>query len=308
MSQESIRFDGQVALVTGAGKGIGRAHAERLAARGCAVVVNNRRRPDAPDSAEEVAAAIRASGGRAVADYESVEQDGAGARMVAHAVAAFGALDILIANAGTSLVRPFHKTTPEEMRSLVEVNVLGTLSPVRAALDEMRPAGHGAILVTASTAGLFGDVGFAAYAAAKAMTQGLVPSLAAEGRRVGVRVNAVAPFVYTQMTEWIFEGGHYPREVAEELGPNGVADLALWLVSRGCTLSGETLVAGGRVFARAEMRTSPGIEIDEKDVSPEVFAERYAEIADMDGSRAYGQGGDLLRSIVERTMRRGAKA
>jgi hypothetical protein len=105
------------------------------------------------------------------------------------------------------------------------------------------------------------------------------------------------------MTDWIFEGGHFSKEVAEDLGPEGVADLALWLVSRGCALSGETLIAGGRVFSRAEVRASPGIELDPGDVSPELLAERYAEIADMQEAKSYALGSELLTSIAERTLR-----
>lgn len=303
---DPIRFDGQVAIVTGAGKGIGRAHAERLAERGAAVVVNNRRRAEEadPGSAVEVAEAICARGGKAAANLEHVEDEGAGERMVEDAVERFGGLDILICNAGASWVQTFHRMSQAEIRELIEINLMGTLAVIRAALEIMRPAGRGAILVTTSTAALYGDVGFAAYAAAKAAMWGFVASLAEEGRRVGVRINAIAPFVHTQMTEWIFEGGHYPHpEVAEALGPEGVADLALWLVSRDCPLSGETLIAGGNVFARAELRTSRGIELAPHEVSPETLAERYAELADMEGAESYSQGGELLRSIVERTVR-----
>ena len=303
MSEKPIRFEGQVALVTGAGKGIGRAHAERLAERGAAVLVNNRRHAEdpGPGSAEEVASAIRAAGGQAEADGEHVEQPGAGQRMVEHAVDRFGGLDILICNAGASHLKIFHRMSMAEIRELIEINLMGTLDVIRAALDVMRPARRGTILVTNSASALYGDVGFVAYAAAKAALLGLVPSLAAESTRAGIRINAIAPFVHTQMTEWIFEGGHYPREVAEQLRPDLTANLALWLVSRDCPLSGETLVVGGRVIARTQMFTSPGIELEAGEMSPEAVALRYAELADMSKAKSYSQGGELHRAIVERT-------
>ena len=304
MGDADIRFDGQVALVTGAGKGIGRAHAVRLASRGAAVLVNNRNHPEdeGPGTAEQVAAGIRAQGGKALANEEHLERPGAAKRLIDDAVDRLGGLDVLICNAGTSVIRPFHKTTSDEIRGLVEVNVVGTLELLREALLVMREAGKGAILVTGSTSGLFGDLGFGAYGATKAALQSLVPTLATENHQRGIRINSLVPFAHTQMTDWIFDGGHFPKEAAPGLGPEIAADLACWLVSRDCALNGETLIAGGRTLARAETRASRGVELLEAETSPEAIRDHYAQISDMSEASTYRQGGDLLAQITDRML------
>ena len=298
-----IRFDGQVALVTGAGHGLGRAYAENLAARGATLLVNNRRRPgDGGGSAEELAAEIRSRGGRALANGERVDSPGAGTRMVEQALEAFGRLDILICNAGLSSVRAFHRLTPEELRELVEVNLWGSLAPLHAALSPMREAGYGRILLTSSTAALFGDAGFSAYAAAKAAWIGLVPSLAAESAARGVAVNAIVPFALTRMTRRLFDQGHLPAESAEKMDPRRVADLATWLVSRDCPVNGQLLIAGGGALGRARMQASRGVALPAGASGPEAVAAEYARLADMRGAREFESGGEFLNALIRRVL------
>ncbi|MBW2498499.1 MAG: SDR family NAD(P)-dependent oxidoreductase [Deltaproteobacteria bacterium] len=295
-----IRFDDQVALITGAGKGLGRAYAEALAARGARIVVNNRTHPEdgARGSADEVADGIRARGGEAVADYESVEAAGAGIRMVEHALDRFGRLDVLVCNAGGGHASIFHKASLQNIREQIEINTMGTLAPIHAALPHMREAGYGRILTTTSNAGMFGAVGWAAYAASKSAMHGFVPSIADENRRRGVQINAILPFAHTALTGDLFVASDYPEGTEKRLRTEIVADLAVWLVSRECELSGEILLGGGRVFRRARMVQTRGVELD--DPTPERIAERADAICDMDELILYGDTPTLLRDIAER--------
>jgi NAD(P)-dependent dehydrogenase (short-subunit alcohol dehydrogenase family) len=298
-----IRFDGEVALVTGAGRGLGRAFAQRLAERGARVIVNNRHRGGGLPAAESVAGAIRARGGEAVADLEPVEAPGAGERLVERALARFGRLDALICNAGVSTVAPLHRSPPESVREQIEINLLGALGPIRAALAPMRRARHGRVLVVTSSAALCGDAGFAAYAAAKSGLWGLVRSLAHEGRSAGIRCNALLPFAHTEMTRRLFEEGHFPADWAARLDSGLAADLATWLVSRECELSGETLLAIGRVVARAALYIGHGIELAPEQRSPEALAGAWERIAGMFGAREFDSGAALLRSLAQRGAR-----
>jgi NAD(P)-dependent dehydrogenase (short-subunit alcohol dehydrogenase family) len=298
-----IRFDGQVALVTGAGKGLGQAYAEALAARGARVVVNNRRHPggEARGSADAVVDAIRARGGEAVADYESVEQEGAGVRMVEHALDRFGRLDVLICNAGVGTASMFHKMSLEAVRQQIEINTMGTLAPIHAALPHMRDVGYGRILTNTSNAGIFGAVGWAAYAASKSAMHGFVASLAAENEAKGVHVNAILPFAHTTMTGDLFHNEAFPEGTDRRLTPEVVANLAVWLVSQECRSSGQVFIGGGRVFRRVRMVQSEGIELD--DPTPELLAEHAEEIGAMDLLILYEDTPSLLRDIVERAAK-----
>jgi NAD(P)-dependent dehydrogenase (short-subunit alcohol dehydrogenase family) len=300
----AIRFDGQVALVTGAGKGLGRAYAEGLAARGARVVVNNRKHPGdgSSGSADRLVDAIAACGGEAIADYESVEAEGAGARMVEHALDRFGRLDLLVCNAGVGTASMFHKMSLETVRQLFEVNTMGTLAPIHAALPHMRDAGYGRILTNTSNAGIFGAVGWAAYAASKSAMHGLVASLAEENRARGVHINAILPFAHTTMTGDLFRNEAYPEGTDRRLTTEIVANLAVWLLSRECEVSGQVLIGGGRVFRRARMVQSQGIELD--DPTPERLAECAEAIGAMDRLVLYEDTPTLLQDIAERSVPR----
>jgi NAD(P)-dependent dehydrogenase (short-subunit alcohol dehydrogenase family) len=190
----SVHFEGRVALITGAGKSLGRAYALWLAAQGAAVVVNNRVHPGVPSSAQAVVDEIVAAGGRAIADGHSVE-DAAGARaMVDAAYTAFGRLDILVCNAGISRVnRPFQSMSIDEIREVVDVNLWGTLLPLHAAFPRMVEAGYGRIVLTTSQVGLFGRAGSSAYACTKSAMIGLARAVGWDGHPHNVRVNVVAP-------------------------------------------------------------------------------------------------------------------
>ena len=243
-----IELNGRVAIVTGAGKGIGRAYAIELAARGAKVVVNNRRHSgeaDADTSAQQVVNAIAAAGGAAVANYDAVEAEGAGTRMVQQALDAFGRIDILIANAALSQAASFHKQSLEEFLRIFNVGFLGTLGLLHAAWPLLRAQRHGRVVVTTSSAGRYGNHGLGAYSASKGAIEMLMRSLAAEGAGSGIRVNAISPYALTQMTE-----AHLAPEVAASLTPAAVAPMVAWLASDECTANGEVIVAGGGRFRR----------------------------------------------------------
>ncbi|MEO7159878.1 MAG: SDR family NAD(P)-dependent oxidoreductase [Polaromonas sp.] len=241
-------FNGRAAIVTGAGKGIGQAYAVELAARGAKVIVNNRRHPgeaDADTSAQQVVNTIRAAGGTAVANYEAVEAEGAGARMVQQALDVFGRIDVLIANAALSQAASFHKQSVDEFLKIFNVGFCGTLNLLHAAWPLFRAQRYGRIIVTTSSAGRYGNHGLGAYAASKGAIEMLMRSLAAEGASYGIRINAISPYALTQMT-----AAHLAPEVAACLTPAAVAPMVAWLASEECTANGEVIVAGGGRFRR----------------------------------------------------------
>jgi len=242
-----LRYDGRVAVVTGAGSGLGREYAKLLAARGARVLVNNRAQettqsPD-PSPAELVAADIRAAGGDAVADNHSVESAEAGQAIVDHALRAFGRLDILISNAGGVLDKSFGNMTAETFEYVINVHLIGAFYLAAPAWAAMREQGYGRILNVTSAAGLLGNFGQSNYGAAKMGLVGLTKVLAVEGRKYNIHVNALAPMARTKMTESLLD-----EEV--HLDPVQVAPVACYLVHEDCPASGEIYSAGGGRLAR----------------------------------------------------------
>lgn len=206
--QNTLRFEGRVAIVTGAGKGLGRAYALYLAERGAKVVLNNRRREvDAAGLAavDHVVREIRARGGEAVANYAHVEHPSSGKEMVEQALDTWGRLDVLVNNAGTDRTATFGKFDLRDFLEVFEVNFHGSRYVTHAAWNLMREAQYGRVLVSASSAGLHGGAGLSAYGAAKVALIAFMRSLAIEGRSRNVLVNAIAPYAATSMT-----GDHTP--------------------------------------------------------------------------------------------------
>ena len=257
-------FAGRVAIVTGAGKGLGRAYARLLAASGASVLVNNRVHAggECSGSADLVVEEIRRAGGIAAADYRDAADPDAGARMVEAALGQFGRLDILIANAGVNESVAFRKQRLDDFRRVMEINFFGTLSIAHAAYRVMYEAGYGRILLTTSTAGLYGGPGLPAYSASKAAVIGLMRVLSLEGARAGVLVNAIAPYATTQMTADLT-----PAAWQAPLDPARVAPVAAWLVSEGLRRSGEIIVTGGGALRLARMTESASVRLPEDDSS-----------------------------------------
>ena len=257
---------GRVAIVTGAGNGLGRAYALELAAQGACVVVNNRWTDrQRPSSADAVTAEIAARGGRAVASYDDAASPEAGEAMVDLALRTFGRLDAVLANAGVPETVRLHRQTPEGFRRIFEINFFGTLQLVHAAWATLAKSDAGRVVVSASSAGLHGGDGMAAYASSKAALLGLARALACEGRSRGLFVNALAPYATTAMTT-----GHVPGAVAQNMDPAKVAPLAAWLVSPDCDVTGQTLICGGGRLRAAYAVEAPITPLDPAAVADSV--------------------------------------
>jgi NAD(P)-dependent dehydrogenase (short-subunit alcohol dehydrogenase family) len=255
-------LSGRVAIVSGAGKGLGRAYALHLAACGARVVVNNRVRDGQPNSAYAVAAEIEAAGGIALANYDAAQAPETGERLVADALQAFGQLDMVVANAGFDVPCSFQKQDMAEFGTIFEVNFQGTARLLHAAWPHLREADCGRAVVSTSSAGLYGNHGQAAYAASKAALLGLTRSLAIECGSSALRINALAPYAVTPLTRpW------FPEADAERFTPEAVARLVAWLVSSDCTLQGEVLIAGGGGVRRAQVLESETVRLEGQDVS-----------------------------------------
>jgi NAD(P)-dependent dehydrogenase (short-subunit alcohol dehydrogenase family) len=247
MVKQRVDAEPRVAIVTGAGTGLGRAYALHLAQAGLNVVVNNRRREvdaSGQGSADRVVAEIHAAGGSAVANHADVCDEGAGEAMVRQALDTWGRLDVLVNNAGVDQHAAFHKIELAAFRAIFDVNFFGTLQVTHAAWAHMRSAGHGRVIVSTSSAGLHGLHGLSAYAASKAALIGLARSLAAEGASRDLFCNAIAPYAATRMT-----GAHVDADLRASMAPELVAPLVTQLTSAQSRVNGQVIVVG-RGWAR----------------------------------------------------------
>lgn len=229
----------RVAIVTGAGNGLGAAFATAIAADGAAVVVNNRKHPDRPFSAQATADAITAAGGTAITDAHPVDAPDSPAKIIATALDAWGRLDALILNAGIS--GPAIKVGDGDtaLAQVMAINFFANAALVEAALPALLRSPSGRIVFVSSTGGLHGVRGRSAYAASKGALNGYALSLADELKRSGIRVNVIAPYAQTNMT------ARPDREADPRMGPDGAAAMCAWLASDACDRSGEIWVAGG---------------------------------------------------------------
>jgi NAD(P)-dependent dehydrogenase (short-subunit alcohol dehydrogenase family) len=275
-----IRFDGRVAIVTGAGGGLGRSHALQLAARGAKVLVNDlgAARDGAvagvagPSAADKVVAEIRAAGGEALANGGSVTDPAAVQAMVDQAMAAWGRVDILVNNAGILRDKSFSKMTLDDFRLLVDVHLMGAVYGSKAVWEIMKAQGYGRIIFTTSSSGLFGNFGQANYGAAKMALVGLMQTLALEGEKYNVRVNCLAPTAATRMTEDIM-----PPEVLKLLTPESVTPGLLFLASEQAPTRA-ILCAGAGVFAASHVTLTAGVLIGDGADAPEQVAAHFAQI------------------------------
>jgi 3-hydroxyacyl-CoA dehydrogenase/3a,7a,12a-trihydroxy-5b-cholest-24-enoyl-CoA hydratase len=250
-----LRFDGRVAIVTGAGGGMGRAHALLLAARGAKLVVNDlggsvTGAGKSASAADRVVAEIKAAGGEAVASYDSVED---GDKIVKTAIDAFGKIDIVINNAGILRDVSFPKMTESDWDLVYRVHVLGAYRVTHAAWGHMRDAGYGRIVMTSSTSGIYGNFGQANYAMAKLGLYGLTQTLALEGKKRNILVNAIAPTAGSRMTE-----GLLPPAVVDALRPELVSPLVARLVHESSEDTGGLYEVGGGFFAKLRWERSGG--------------------------------------------------
>jgi NAD(P)-dependent dehydrogenase (short-subunit alcohol dehydrogenase family) len=261
---------GRTAIVTGAGKGLGRAYALHLASRGAAVLVNNRRHAgesDAQTSAMQTVDAIRAAGGAAEAEWSDVSDDASGNTMVAQALRSFGRLDIVVANAGIDRASSFYKQSMADFRAVFDVGFFGNLYLAHAAWPHLVKQAYGRVILTASSAGLYANHGMAAYSSSKAAVIGLMRTLAIEGRKYGVLANVISPYGYSQMT-----APHMSDEMQRDFDPSLVAPLVGWLASEACDVSGEVLVSGAGLVRRASIGESEALLLETDRVGAVVHA------------------------------------
>ena len=267
----SIRFDDRVAIVTGAGGGLGRCHALGLAARGAKVVVNDLGPGGAPS---EVVEEIERAGGTAMADGADVTNADEVAAMVSRAEAEWGRVDILVNNAGILRDKSFAKMEIADFEEVVGVHLMGSAICTKAVWSGMRDRGYGRIVFTSSASGIYGNFGQANYGAAKAAMIGLMNVLHLEGAKYDIRVNVLAPTAATGMT-----AGLLPPEVAALLTPESVTPAVLFLVGENAP-SRTIMGAGGGVFAVTHIEETPGVFLPEAERTPEKIAACFAEIAD----------------------------
>jgi NAD(P)-dependent dehydrogenase (short-subunit alcohol dehydrogenase family) len=280
----TIDLSGKVAIVTGAGSGLGRAHALELARRGAFVVANDVGASldgvrVGSASAEAVVAEIRAAGGDAVADAHNVVDEGPA--IVATAMDTYGSIDILVNNAGILRDAAFHKMDMAAFDAVLDVHLRGAVALTMSAFRHMRAQGYGRIVCTTSTTGLLGNFGQANYGAAKGGLFGLMKVLAAEGATKGVSTNCVAPIARTPMTEPTMDA-----DLREVLDPAFVAAVVAYLCSETCTLNGQVLSAGGGRVARFFMGLTPGF--GSSTLTAEEIAEHIDEVVDESGYLVLG--------------------
>jgi len=286
-----IRFDGKVAIVTGAGGGLGRQHALELARRGAKVVVNDL--GGSMDgtggnsaAAEAVVAEIKAAGGEAIANGASVTDDAGVANLVQQTMDAYGRIDILIANAGILRDKSFSKMELSDFEAVMQVHVWGTFKPIKAVWEIMKTQNYGRIVVTTSSSGMYGNFGQANYGAAKMAVLGLMNTLKIEGQKNNIRVNAISPVAATRMTE-----GLMPPEVLEKLKPEYVTPGVVYLVSEDAP-TGAILTAGAGAFALSRIFETEGVYLAEGGLSVEEVAANWEKINDTEGQKAYFAGGE----------------
>ena len=258
MSAAELGFDGKVAIITGAGGGLGRQHALLLASRGALVVINDLGGAlDGSGSdkgaAQKVVDEIVALGGVAVADTNSVSTPEGGAAIVKSAVDAYGRVDIVINNAGILRDKSFHNLTPDLMNPVFDVHLKGAFHVTQPAFVLMREQGYGRIISTSSAAGVFGNFGQANYGAAKMGLVGFMRVLAVEGAKYNIKANAIAPLALTRMTESLFSGA-----MAEKLQPELISPIVAFLAHEDCPVSGEVYSVGGGRVARVFIGETPG--------------------------------------------------
>lgn len=299
--EEKIRFDGRVAIITGAGAGLGRTYALELAKRGAKIVVNDLggardgAGSGSTSAADKVVDEIKALGGEAVASYDSVSTPEGGGNIVKTAIGAFGTVDILINNAGILRDKSFIKMEPESWNAVLDVHLNGAYNVSRPAFTVMKEKGYGRIIMTTSAAGLYGNFGQTNYSSAKMGLIGLMNALKLEGEKYNIKINTVAPVAASRLTEDVM-----PPDFLAKVKPEFVSPLVLFLCSEKCPVSGNIYNAGMSCFNRAAVVTGPGATLGSQD-KPETLEGIIAnldKISSLKGGKEYGQLNDQIGDVL----------
>ncbi len=291
-----IRFDEKVAIVTGAGGGLGRSHALQLAERGARVVVNDLGGAvdgsgGSSEAAEKVVAEIKEAGGEAIANGSSVSDRAGAEKLIDDAVAAFGRVDILINNAGILRDRTFKKMTLDDFHLVVDVHLMGTVYCTHFAWEKMLGQGYGRIVNTTSSSGLYGNFGQSNYGAAKMGVVGLMNVLKLEGQKSNVHINTIAPTAGTRMTENI----GFPKEAFDALTPELVSPAVLYLASEGAP-TGTIIQAGAGYYAKVAIVEATGAKLG-ANVTVDDVAENIEAISNLQDAVPMNAGGDVVAKI-----------
>ncbi|MFN2557341.1 MAG: SDR family oxidoreductase [Nitriliruptorales bacterium] len=293
-----IDYEGRVAIVTGAGGGLGRSHALLLASRGAKVLVNdlgvNRHGEGAGESmADGVVKQILDSGGEAVPSYNGVQTLEGGQAIVKSALSHWGRIDIIVNNAGILRDVSFKNLQDEQLDAVMKVHLYGAFHVTRAAWPHLREQAYGRILNTTSGSGLYGNFGQSNYAAAKMGLIGLTRTLAQEGVKYGITCNAIAPIAASRMTADIL-----PPQLLERLEPTWVSPVVGYLVSEECRDTGRIFYAGGGYYARVAIMEGRGVTYGSVP-SVEDLAERWNDIVSMDGAREFDSLGESTIGVMQ---------
>jgi NAD(P)-dependent dehydrogenase (short-subunit alcohol dehydrogenase family) len=296
----TIRFDDRVAIVTGAGAGLGRQHALLLGSRGAKVVVNDPGgavdgRGGANAVADQVVAEIKAAGGEAVANYNSVADAKSALGIIDTAMQTWGRLDILVNNAGILRDKAFQNMSLEDFEFTSQVHYMGTVYCTKAAWPIMREARYGRIVVTTSGSGTIGNFGQSNYGAAKMAVVGLINVLRLEGARYNILCNAISPSARTRMTEDLL-----PEAMRKYMKPELVSPAVAWMASENCTVTGQIIAAAAGGYSVVQYYQSEGVQFDpEQPVTLEMFDEAFPKLSDMTNAAPLGRN----RARLEERLR-----
>ncbi len=296
----TIDFKDKVAIVTGAGGGLGRSHALELSKRGAKVVVNDLGGSvdgsgGSSDAAEKVVKEIISSGGQAISNGSSVTDDNGVKLMIDQTINEYGKIDILINNAGILIDKSFSKMEINDFEKVLNVHLMGTVKPTKAVWEIMKEQNYGRILVTSSSSGLYGNFGQTNYGAAKLGLVGFMNTLKLEGQKYNVHVNALTPVAYTRMTANLM-----PPEAENLLTPESVTPAAIYLVSHEAP-NGTILCAGAGVYSVSKIMESDGLSLG-LNATAEDIVNNWEKISNFNEAKSYNMGGEQTGKVFEKAM------
>ena len=296
----TINFDNKVAIVTGAGGGLGRSHALQLAERGAKVVVNDLGgnvdgTGGSSEAADKVVEEIKVAGGEAISNGSSVTDKSGVNKLIEDTMSAFGRIDILINNAGVLRDKSFTKVTLDDFEFVVDVHLMGSVYCTKAVWPIMVEQNYGRIVMTSSSSGIFGNFGQSNYGAAKMGVVGLMNTLKIEGKKYNIKVNSLVPVAATRMTENL----GMPDAVFESLKPETVSPAVIFMSSEDAP-DGAMISAGAGVFAKAEIVHSEGIALKGDDLNADMLANKWSEVSDMQNSKTLLSGAEHTAHIFKK--------